>query len=826
MKFVKNMRIQLFVFIVTIYFSNAFSRQVEILSDFDIFSNNSSNTINLKLNWEFKEADNKNWRQLPASNYIGEENLYELRAVFKLDSSFIGNKYRLIVAGFAGPFSIYLNKQLLGRFFGNNFPINIDIKEQNFSIGSNEIFFEWDTRLNFHNTLPLKFRPSGIPPVCGHFGAAINLKSISYPLVTETHFIKEDKLLFSAKIEHAINSETKKRRTGHAVFRINNKINGQQIWRSPQVTADSSNQNKSQFSAAIPLHRFASWEKGNPALYELEISLIEQFTQTKISKFQFSILNKEVDFSQVKKIKCIEWVQDKSFCSLTTGEKNKVIEADIKAIRQLKANAVRFPGFAPPEYYIEKCDSLGIGVFIEIPIFSIPPKIFENELFSAKATSLLSETVKALKKHPSIYAWGIGSGFVDQSPAHEFLRSLIKVINDLDDRPVYAGIQGKNKWKSELPTDIKLIDLHPDNFDSFLNNSSAIDIMPHHLVRLTVPITNNNNQFQAALLRNLTIRVLDSPTAGCIITPLRDWFGDSPHLFWGPRKGANIFTAGLRDVTNKTRPAFSTIQSTFAASNPKIKKSINYKPTEVFVFQILQAFILFIFLMFMKTDRVFMQYLRRIFFFPHGFYIDLSENRRVSPLLTSIVGGTVILTLSIIIASLQHFLRSSFFFDDILTYFFANPNIKYKVLWITWHPLLLTIFWALVLFAFAILQSFVFKIITVIQGRYLKLPQLITFVMWVPANLLLTTPVAIVLYRSMERSAFVGPQLYFIGAMLVWSFIRTLRGTKALLQFTIIQTLLLYAITAIVIGGMFGFYFEYNRSLLAYIDLFISLIGI
>ncbi|NIA31888.1 MAG: hypothetical protein GWP06_18505, partial [Actinobacteria bacterium] len=243
------------------------------------------------------------------------------------------------------------------------------------------------------------------------------------------------------------------------------------------------------------------------------------------------------------------------------------------------------------------------------------------------------------------------------------------------------------------------------------------------------------------------------------------------------------------------------------------------------IFEIIGFIVLLIFLMFVRSDRVFRNYLRRIFLFPHGFYMDMSENRRVSSLLTALVGTACIVILSLVLASYVYFLRSSSSFDDILTWLFANPQFKYKVIWLIWHPLILTLFFIVLLFLLSLLQSVVFKIITFFQHRFIKLTQLFTFVLWLPANLLFAAPIAIVLYRLLERSSFVQPASALLLIIFLWTILRIFRGTKVILQLTNFQTFILYIFVLGVFIGGFGGYLEYHRSFLAYAGYFMSVLG-
>ncbi|NOY57990.1 MAG: hypothetical protein GXO75_03520 [Calditrichaeota bacterium] len=818
---------------------------IHIYSRFDLFKSNHSRQKDLSSGWEMRNKDKGQWEGIETLQPLPVNEQFEFRKFFTLDSSDLGKKYQLEINGLYGSCAVYLNSKLLGTHQGS-VPVLLQIPPNLVSFdGTNKISVQMNNVVDYKSSLPLKYRAGGIPLLSHAFSPRIILWALPESFVSKAHLaaFKENRqsvLRLNVQISHPPLKLQVRSRWNRRYLRIQimDKENSVPVWKSEVLHPLRIAEKETEFQMNIPTSRIKFWEIGVPHNYLLKFNFRSQGQSEEICSFPFAIRKQpgnpflSLQADSVKKMKCIEWIADKKFAFKSEREKRKQIESDLTSIRELHANSVRVFASAPKPFFLDMCDSLGLGVLVEIPLCNAPPRIIARSDFQNKAGNLLKEWIQAFQSHPSVIAWGVGSGFIGNDlRTINFVDHLKRIATKWDDRPLYAGVVAGKKLIPDLAVDFRILKIPIDRASTPIAHFSRYLTSDKNIIRISIPLAYQKKNVQAVereqayKLQEALNKIMKSKTAaGVIVTPLRDWAGETPHLLWGPRRGANIFPAGLLDITNKTRPAFDVVKSVFEdkknTDHPFVRQS-----TETIIFEIIGFIVLLIFLMFVRSDRVFRNYLRRIFLFPHGFYMDMSENRRVSSLLTALVGTTSIVTLSLVLASYVYFLRSSSSFDNILTWLFANPQFKYKVIWLIWHPLILTLFFIALLFLLSLLQSVVFKIITFFQHRFIKLTQLFTFVLWLPANLLFAAPIAIVLYRLLERSSFVQPVSVLLLIIFLWTILRIFRGTKVILQITNFQTFILYIFVLGVFIAAYGGHLEYHRSLLAYTGYFMSVLG-
>jgi hypothetical protein len=534
-----------------------------------------------------------------------------------------------------------------------------------------------------------------------------------------------------------------------------------------------------------------------------------------------------VDFIRGQKIKGVEWILDRRLYGMDAEPLQQTITRDLATVMDLKANVLRLFPEPPPLYFFEKCDSLGIRLLVDIPILDVPPQMWENGIYMKGAISVLQEIITTLKNHPSIMAWGLGSGHIGNNIYDlRALEQLAAAARELDDRPVYASFAVPIQAGIKAPVDLQILEIPVDDIEKLINSSLEINREIPAIFRMTFLLPRDDDQVsgaeqqQAIEAAQWIEKANNINLSGIMISPLRDWYGDTPHAQWGARRQANEFTAGLVDATGRRRPAFEVVRAAFQAIAPSVEASHTDKKGTTILFQVVSFVLLLLVLFFFKTDRRLRNHLRRIFLYPHGFYTDLCENRRVNPFLSGFVGFSVILTTSIILAILFYYLISSTLFDTFLNWLFVDPGRKFKAIWVCAHPLAAMALCSLLIGAAVMLFAFIIKIQVLIQGRFIKLSRIITFLYWMPANILFALPFAVVLYRLLVQSSFVKPALVYIAVIYLWFAVRLFRGVKVVLEFSFIKAVLFFILVFGIPLSLAFLYLNSNRSLLSYMEYF------
>jgi beta-galactosidase len=139
---------------------------------------------------------------------------------------------------------------------------------------------------------------------------------------------------------------------------------------------------------------------------------------------------------------------------------NEQHAADLKDIRDIGANSIRFAHYQQSEYLYSKCDSIGFVIWAEIPFVNA---VSGKEAGNAKQQ--MTELIRQNFNHPSIYVWGLHNEVYGKTP-DDYTAVLTKDLNDIAktedpdrytvsvsgygemDRPtnLNADIQGMNRY--------------------------------------------------------------------------------------------------------------------------------------------------------------------------------------------------------------------------------------------------------------------------------------------------------------------------------------------------------------------------------------------
>ncbi len=778
--------------------------------------------------WQYRVSLKDSWHPIQAPHVLRSQGVYTFRRYFDLDSIHCSHAYRLVFESLEGSSAVYLNKKLLGSRLRTSTPVVFDIAKQDLFFNEhNELVVDLDTRVNYKTTLPHSVRSRGLPAVVGGLTRPIKLLYVR-PWGIKSMTVDPGVGVLNIRLAMAKSaadslafSDQKKIQCRITVFAPKDSL---PMYTAQQpVAAFTASAADIQTSVTLPAP--VIWLPRSPALYRIEATILRADSVVDRAELQFGF-NESL---KTVRWRAIEWVEDYRLKVLSESELRRSIDQEMQAIFKSGANAVRVLGGAPPEYLLSVCDRLGLAVFIEAPLINIPSRHLNADLIKS-GQSILKELLPLGQHHPCIAGWGLGNGYdAYDVTALSFLTEMRHWIAETDSRPVYAGFRGERLLPENLPVDLAIWETRPERIGDLTlpRNKSYYPI----IYRLTIPMPaiqaseTNLEQYQAFQMKKAVALALNSEKLqGVLIAPLRDYWSDTPHLMWGDRSNTNLFTAGLLDSHGQPRSAYRVITSLFSGTTlPEVLPGELFPP-EPYIFQALGIVLLLLVLFFIKQDKRMSHYVRRAFFYPHGFYTDLVENRQLAPFLTGLVGMASFLAIAAGLTSLIYYYRCNTYIDEWLTWLFPGAKIKYYAIWFIWRPTALIALLTLFLEMLAIAQAILIKLSVLWHRRYLRFTQILSFVHWVPANFLFAIPVVIVLYRSLEKNYLVQPLLFILLVLVGWFLIRMLRGLKVILQTGAVKALLYLAMLLGVTALALILYFEPSRSLLAYISYYSSLL--
>jgi beta-galactosidase len=210
------------------------------------------------------------------------------------------------------------------------------------------------------------------------------------------------------------------------------------------------------------------WSHEEPNLYEVRLELLSNNrviddVSERIG-FREAVFKADGFYLNGKKVKIRGCNRHQSFAYVGYAMPKSMQEKDAFICKEeLKVNAVRTSHYPQSQYFIDKCDELGLLVFTEIPGW----QHIGDESWREQACQNVQEMVMQYRNHPSIILWGVR---INESVDDEqFYRRTNEIAHRLDGTRQTSGVRyieksqlledvyafndfshtGENKWAKE-----------------------------------------------------------------------------------------------------------------------------------------------------------------------------------------------------------------------------------------------------------------------------------------------------------------------------------------------------------------------------------------
>ncbi|MFA5697722.1 MAG: glycoside hydrolase family 2 TIM barrel-domain containing protein, partial [Candidatus Izemoplasmatales bacterium] len=227
------------------------------------------------------------------------------------------------------------------------------------------------------------------------------------------------------------------------------------------------------------------WDINNPVFYNLQVNLIRnnEIIDQYLTRFGFrsAEFTTEGFILNNKKIKLIGLNRHQSYPYVGFAMPKRVQEKDADILKyELGCNIVRTSHYMQSDYFINRCDEVGLLVFEEVPGW----QYIGDEHFKDLTCQNLHDMIITHANHPSIILWGVR---INESPDdHDFYSKTNELANQLDDSRPTAGV--RNFAGSEL-----LEHVYTYNDFSHVGNNSGL-VSPLKITKKRVPylVTEHN----------------------------------------------------------------------------------------------------------------------------------------------------------------------------------------------------------------------------------------------------------------------------------------------------------------------------------------------
>ncbi|MGH7596788.1 MAG: glycoside hydrolase family 2 TIM barrel-domain containing protein [bacterium] len=799
--------------------------------------------------------------ELPAA--FSFEGQIVLQRSFRLDSAFINQPLRLVIQGANYETKVEINEDFAGSHEGGHSPFAIELRpERLFFDKENLITLTVSNELSPLQTLPAKQRPYGW----------LNEGGVLREIYLET---LPEISIENTKIKYNFDQPAVALNLS-AELRLQKKMTAQEaaafvavieIWEADRVrklaasalTPLAENDRLRQILAlSCQVNQPALWSPAAPNLYAMRFALLRQnevvdecwqnigFRKIEIADQQFW-LNGEPFV--VRGVDLIENYANNS-ALLDTAQALKLL----MAAKELGANAIRVVGHLPHPFLPALCDRLGIFLLEELPIYYFTEDHFRQPQFAELALLQAREMILRDRNHPSVLSWGVGVNSALFSPdIKTIFSSLCREIRQLDVRPIYAV--APLAWLSDWVPQVDF--LLPDLFEqggiaAFANTAASSPkplmpivgfwrrderVAPEPVAGAAAPSSDAEKR-QAEKLDDLLEKLEEMPKfAGYFLHALADWPASMPVLIVGPnleqiatnqvgagldqsrkfRKRAIFYhPAGLIGKDGRRRMAFQVVQAFNRSHRRPLLSAKTLEPVYPQAYPIVGISVILLTLFYLNRDRRLRANLQRIFVHPHGFYIDVYENRKVPPFLSTLLGIMESCIVASLLSGFCYAYRENVIFDQFLNLLITDPVWKARAIWLIWHPGWFIAIGTAGLFALGTVVAVFLRILGFFLGRGLPTVQYYTFVFWTSANLLLLGIIAPFFHRLLLYSDFAAPIIFLISITFLWLAGRFFRGMRVIYTMSILRTAIIFGILA---GGLIVslvLYYQRNEAIFEY----------
>ncbi len=585
----------------------------------------------------------------------------------------------------------------------------------------------------------------------------------------------------------------------------------------------------------FPLSRQDLWEVNNPQ--KIVFKLHVRFSGNKIKEFERTFVFGARTFRWLKgrfylneahiTIHGITWHQN--LRRLNHRNYAHTLRSDLTRIKAMGINTIRFSHFLPDDLFLNLCDSLGIMVMGELPIWRYPVSFFnENYLLEMAKTTCL-QMAPFYRSHPSFVALGLGQEIPADNPiTQKFMFILKGKVKTLLPVLTYVSPIPGRPLPPEKVADFYLLDLYrPLNVlqDSKLLTSISlvgkIGVLPAELFH------KEQSEETHAVNRGLFLKeeigkaIFQFKTAGGFIESYQDWFAPFPSLVVQNRQAPYIVPQGLYRINGEPKAWTKLLGQPWELDESTIIQTTGHKQRPTNFFSVLVTFIVILFFSLYRRLPRLRENLRRSLRHSYGFFVDMRE-RRIIPLLNSVTVGIFFsLIAAAFVASQIYYVHGSYGLQEMMAVFLVPLGLFAPYLHISQSSVLLTLTLFAVFFLLPFTGAVAVKIFSLFTRARIRLRQGIAVMYWSGAPLLWFFPVSLISYHWVfyHHSA----QIFWIilGLFFVWIHFRLVKGLHILFftgSSTVFVVLLLcYSVPLLIFWALFNppsYWLEYLKLLM------------
>ena len=380
-------------------------------------------------------------------NYF-DDRLYQMvsgyRREFVTERSWEGQAVLLTFEGAAHEAVVYLNgEELIGHRNGYT-AFTVDLQGHLAPAGGKNVLA---VRLDSRETLnqpPFGFVIDYMTYGGLYRGVHLDIRPVTHigDLFVKTTLVRHNRAMLTVETTLAKAPETKLSLLCHVTD-----AEGREIASHRQAV----NPGQTRLTSAWEVHGITPWSPEEPTLYTLRAELLEDGIGRDECKARFGF--REVDFradglylnGEKVIIRGLNRHQSYAYTGYAMPDRLQREDAEILK-NELHVNAVRTSHYPQAHSFIDRCDELGLLVFMEIPGW----QHIGDDSWKAQACDNVREMVMQYRNHPSIFIWGVRINESQDSEA--FYTETNRIAHELDETRPTGGVRFLQK--SQLLEDV------------------------------------------------------------------------------------------------------------------------------------------------------------------------------------------------------------------------------------------------------------------------------------------------------------------------------------------------------------------------------------
>ncbi len=503
---------------------------------------------------------------------------------------------------------------------------------------------------------------------------------------------------------------------------------------------------------------------------------------------------------------------------------------DIKMIKDLGFNTVRFSKCMPHPYMLALCQEFGLLAFIELPLEQTPSSLLSDNVFHSESKGFATKWQASYNNFSALCAYGLGSSSnINEDGNSFFLSQTAELIKEQSSRMIYVNIN-PNITTSEINgIDFYGLQFMSAEIPAIAERLKVLSktINPNKLLitELTYLVTEgssngyinpNTYEAQAKYFSEFYKFVNDKNLNGFIIGNMFDYRTAYSSLV-GKYNSINIFPIGIVGEDRSTlRPAYKTLYALLHNLQPVTIPIGVKKDTSPIVFIIFGLILAIITLFLFNSNRKFREDAKRALTKPYNFFADVRDARMYSYVPSLILSGLVAASLSLIVSSFLFYFKSSLTFEKVVS---AIPYDWFISLtsYMAWHPVVALIFFLFIFMIHLVAVTVVIRMSASTVINRVNFSSSFYVASWAHIPVITLIPISIVLYRILLIGVANTYIYLFWIAFSVWIAFRIFKGIHVILDVAPGKVYLIGVLAIVAVVSCFGYFLQINYLSIDYI---------